>query len=268
MNVAFAESNGQPITRKIRITPSMAANLAAKNNNNRNMIRSVVKRYADDMVNGRWLFTHAGIAFDKAGNLIDGQHRLQAIIESNIAIEMNVTWGLDEKVILAVDRGKARSLADNLKIRGHSINSNKACAVAKRMYLGPKNHKYGLLISDGEMFDFVTKHRDAIEFAMATRAREIAGLGGAIARAFYHVPKEKLIQFSAAMKDDISPDKQFPGCRTARTLDRALLLLGRQGGNSGTEMYHKCQNAIRLFMNGQDVVNMRACDEDLYPLPE
>lgn len=43
---------------------------------------NVVKKYASDMAEGRWVDTHEPIAMSVDGNLIDGQHRLAAVIES------------------------------------------------------------------------------------------------------------------------------------------------------------------------------------------
>ena len=41
---------------------------------------------ARDMKAGHWRLTHQGIAFDPAGVLIDGQHRLWAIVESDTTL--------------------------------------------------------------------------------------------------------------------------------------------------------------------------------------
>ena len=49
---------------------------------NRNRKPNVVAKYASDMAGGRWVDTHEPIAMSVDGNLIDGQHRLAAVIES------------------------------------------------------------------------------------------------------------------------------------------------------------------------------------------
>lgn len=63
---------------------------------------------------GRFKVTHQGIAFDKAGRLIDGQHRLTACVEADAAIEIQVTFNLDGSLFDSFDRGKNRTIADDL----------------------------------------------------------------------------------------------------------------------------------------------------------
>lgn len=46
----------------------------------------VVKGFAEAMSRGEWMVTHQGIAFSSAGVLVDGQHRLAAVIEAEHAI--------------------------------------------------------------------------------------------------------------------------------------------------------------------------------------
>jgi hypothetical protein len=83
-----------------------------------------VDAYARDMLNGVWVPTHQGLAFNDRDELIDGQHRLQAIVKSGCTVRMMVTFGLasviDGKEMTtmdAVDRGRTRSVADQLKIQ-------------------------------------------------------------------------------------------------------------------------------------------------------
>lgn len=58
---------------------------------------SVVDKYAADMKKGNWKTTHQGIAIDTEGNVIDGQHRLLAIIKANLAVSFMVTYGVEKE---------------------------------------------------------------------------------------------------------------------------------------------------------------------------
>lgn len=73
-----------------------------------------VQKLAADMKAKRWHFTHQGIAFDEAGHLIDGQHRLMAIIESGCAVEMTVTFNVPKTAFKYMDRHQRRNVADDL----------------------------------------------------------------------------------------------------------------------------------------------------------
>ena len=63
------------------ITPELAEQYLTKNTNNyRSMSNSVVNAYATDMKTGNWKFNGDSIKFNKSGILVDGQHRLAAIM--------------------------------------------------------------------------------------------------------------------------------------------------------------------------------------------
>jgi hypothetical protein len=66
------------------VTPKKAAEYLARNTANRPLAKRTVREFAQAMRRGEWLVTHQGIAFDTTGALVDGQHRLAAIIEADI----------------------------------------------------------------------------------------------------------------------------------------------------------------------------------------
>lgn len=99
-----------------KITPATALRYLEQPAQNRTLSDRVVTAYAEAMKRGDWKATHQGIAFNKEGCLIDGQHRLWAIVVADIPVEMQVTLGLDSDVMTVIDRGRKRNLADELKI--------------------------------------------------------------------------------------------------------------------------------------------------------
>ena len=68
---------------------------------------------AHDMANDDFQFTHQGIAFDVEGNLVDGRHRLKAIMKSGKPQFMMVTRGLPKKAAAVLDTGARRTKADS-----------------------------------------------------------------------------------------------------------------------------------------------------------
>lgn len=68
------------------VSPERARTLLGRNEGNRQRRPSTVSHYADQMRRGEWQETHQPLAFDEDGNLIDGQHRLAAVIESNVGL--------------------------------------------------------------------------------------------------------------------------------------------------------------------------------------
>jgi hypothetical protein len=96
------------------ITPRIASSYLEFNNNNRPLRKAHIRSLAFDMMNGDWQVTHQGIAFDTTGRLIDGQHRLHAIIEAGVPIQMLVTRGCSASSFSILDRGANRSPSDIL----------------------------------------------------------------------------------------------------------------------------------------------------------
>lgn len=99
-------------TERILVTPDLARRWLGQNTAaNRNLSQRTVEAYAADMSAGRWKLTHQGLAFNNTGELVDGQHRLQAIVMSGKTIEMMVTTGLDVEYNSPIDQGFNRSIS-------------------------------------------------------------------------------------------------------------------------------------------------------------
>lgn len=100
------------------ISPGEAAELLTENRSNRPLSKSVVNGFAEAMRRGEWKLTHQGIAFDENGNLVDGQHRLTAIVESGVPVETLVFREVGSDTFDVLDAGRKRNAADALSIAG------------------------------------------------------------------------------------------------------------------------------------------------------
>ena len=100
------------------ITPDMAKELIARNRNNRPISEKHVTFLADQMRRGQWMMTHQGIALSKFNDILDGQHRLLAVIKSNCSINTLLSVGSDPATFPTMDTGKTRSAGDTFYIQG------------------------------------------------------------------------------------------------------------------------------------------------------
>lgn len=99
------------------VTPGMAAAwLLKRDSNQRALSQATVDSYVRDMQDGAWSLTHQGIAFNREGLLIDGQHRLAAIVASGVPVSMLVTFGVDGDFSAPIDQGRGRSVNDITKL--------------------------------------------------------------------------------------------------------------------------------------------------------
>jgi hypothetical protein len=105
------------------INPILARKYLEKNVTNRSLRESTISQYARYMSQGDWHLSHQGIAFDVHGNLIDGQHRLNAIIQSNTTIQFHVFRGLSEESFKIIDNGLRRTMADRTKLSNEAART-------------------------------------------------------------------------------------------------------------------------------------------------
>jgi hypothetical protein len=95
----------------VSVTPDMAKEWLAENDSgNRSVSLADVFRLSADMSSGQYELTHQGIAFNKSGVLIDGQHRLRAVVKSGCTVRMVICRDVDASVHAAIDLGRKRSL--------------------------------------------------------------------------------------------------------------------------------------------------------------
>lgn len=117
-----------------QVTPQLAAEWLKRNTHNRKLKQSTLQAYERDIRNNAWLLTHQGVAFDEKGRLLDGHHRLHAVVASGQAVQIFVTagWpaGGKQPVMDAVDRGCLRSLADQLHLQ-HGLPARDAVRVVQ-----------------------------------------------------------------------------------------------------------------------------------------
>lgn len=128
--------------RLMMITPAVAkAMLASTTTRNRKLNKEVVKLYADDMRNGRWQENGETIIQDDNGNVIDGQHRLTAVIMSGVTVRMIVATGVASECFKTIDKGRKRTHGDVLGIEGFADSRNLA-ALCAAVYTYERNGKF------------------------------------------------------------------------------------------------------------------------------
>lgn len=106
----------------VDITPEMASEMLHCNTHNRNLRQRVKLAYAADMAAGNWQWNGESIKFAADGALLDGQHRLAAIIEAGATVPMLVVRGLPSRIQDTVDGGAKRKFSDVLMLHGERSN--------------------------------------------------------------------------------------------------------------------------------------------------
>jgi hypothetical protein len=191
------EKNGEDISTSgalrsqwIDITPALAEKWINNNFRNRPLRDDTVKAYARDMINGVWIPTHQGLAFNDEDELIDGQHRLHAIVLSGVTVQTMVTFGLPSQIagkemttMDAVDRGATRSVGDQLVIQHGFKNGSMTasiCSAIASICAGERTRR----LSVGQTLDVFRACEAPITWVIAHRSKEIGVRSTGVMAAF------------------------------------------------------------------------------------
>jgi len=111
---------GGHVERLDELTPEFAAELLAQLHPNQRRLREWhVAILATAMEEGRWRWTADPIKLDVQLRVVDGQHRLAAIVKSGVTLkDVLIAVVEDEHAIRSIDQGLGRSLGDLLSTEG------------------------------------------------------------------------------------------------------------------------------------------------------
>lgn len=119
----------------VDITPDTAAGLLKANVRNRNLTPKVVAAYARAMAKGDWLANGEAVKISDNGEVLDGQHRLAAVVQSGVTLRgVLLVTGLPAETQDTMDSGRKRTTADAFKIAGLS-NGNVLASVTRRAWM-------------------------------------------------------------------------------------------------------------------------------------
>lgn len=102
----------------VRVTPTLAKDWLQTVVKQRPLHKPTVEHYARLIRDGQWVLHGQAIEFSSKGELINGQHRLHAIIATGKAVDCLVVRGTDPKAFDVIDTGRGRSARDILGIAG------------------------------------------------------------------------------------------------------------------------------------------------------
>lgn len=150
------------------INPVLAEEYLLHNAKNRAVSPKTVAAYARDMESGKWHQTGEPIKFDAKGNLLDGQHRLAAVIRSGARVKLSVIRNVLPDARKVMDTGRRRSVADNLFMDFGVKNSTQVASAARiiiRWRDGLLRQSNTLRITDSEIYEFVVENDPPLQTA-------------------------------------------------------------------------------------------------------
>lgn len=119
----------EPSARREFITADRAQELLGTIGRERHRQEAWVRDLARMLEEGRFRETGDTIKVSTEGKVLDGQHRLGAIVRSGIGAWLWVVYGVDPESQDVMDRGRRRTVGDVLYMHGHAQGTLLAAAV-------------------------------------------------------------------------------------------------------------------------------------------
>lgn len=182
-----------PKVREMEITPEIAGRWLDRNTHNRAVSDRHVEQLARDVRAGAWLLTGEAIKWkgdpdDPSSNpeLLDGQHRLYAVLWAESSIRTLVITGLDRQTQDVMDTNMRRSAKNMLELEGFENPGLLSATAAMAMvweqgayqqadYRGPKTPTHT------EIREWIAKHLDQLnEAAEISKGQPIKGMARAV----------------------------------------------------------------------------------------
>lgn len=263
---------GAPYDDCVNVTPDLAAKWLEGNVLNRPLKQAHVDRLAREMKAGRWLLTHQGIAFDVSGCLIDGQHRLWAVVESGVTVPLRVFRNQPAGNLYAVDNGERRTNLDILNLTGAVGDVTAKDLATLRAMLGGISAR-GNATSACEEGEQYRRHQHAVGFAVkhlgvsGRKGLATAQIRAVIARATYTADEQRLIHFCDVLRSGVPADEHDHVILALRD----FLARNQSAGNGESVQrvrYAKTEWALDAYLNGRTSKRLCGSDVELFLLPE
>jgi hypothetical protein len=242
------------------ITPEQAAKWLHPtiNRDNRDVRDSHVAALAQQIMDGNWQVTHQGIAFATSGRLLDGQHRLNAIVRAGVAVPMQVSRGMNEEAFKVTDCGLKRAAYDRIHLVNDQQQNVTICQAISMYLRSIRRQGQAIAVSDIED-EFIAKDKSwmwvGAEFI--GRHHKMRRMPVLAAFAVYHFVKpEKCLAFVEGYLSgsDLASDSPI-----LRLRNQAM---GMEGG--GAELtYWRAQCCMRAHLNGERLLKVNAASVDM-----
>lgn len=241
------------------ITPFVAELMLRGNISNRPVRKQRVDMYADDMLNGRWASNGESIVVTESGKLVNGQHRLLAILKANMAFDFTVSIIPDSEA-KNFDLCRIRNVKDSVKIynvgdgteklKRHVIN---ACIfIVSKKYCGSVRAN----VSETEKIQSLHDNIDVLlEFQVffnpfSSSLTNRSSVAAALLTAYnYGYDKKKLEYFCDILISGMSNRKEDSAIINVR--DALLKYSGKTGSKLNAEIFGRVCYALYAFNLGQ-----------------
>lgn len=246
-----------------RITPKDAERYLQTSERNRTLNRARVLRYARDMKLGRWSAATM-LIIDEDGHMVDGHHRMSAVVEAGVPAEMCVLTGLPKQAVPYIDTGRPRSAGDMLAfVEGlDGVASLRNKSVLARIVLKIRSGNFSTLPGYDDIADFMLSNKETVNEAYSFYS-ELKPLGGSLgtgAAAFIILDKVGLKNaVFQEFREQVASGEMIKSGMPTYALRNALFANGKtgSGGTRQVDDVYFVLKAWRGFVNGEAIQFLR-----------
>lgn len=221
------------------LTPALAQVLIANHmpeGSNRRLRVMKAANIADAIRKGLWdSNTHQGLAFTVDGIVNDGQHRIHAVADAGIAVEVMMTFGQPRQTFHVIDQLiTPRSAVDLIDIEGVQVGTTGVAAAIARILVALDAVRAGTnmgsamrYVQPTDVLDFVAANKEPLHVAVKSGQRVAIALRARVSpsnigAALYLIratarDKNNVEQFADGLASGANLDKTNPilHCREA-----------------------------------------------------
>jgi hypothetical protein len=254
------------VTETVLVTPELAAQMLERRYPNQRLLSAKrVASHARAMLAGRWRLTHQGVAFNGEGFLVDGQHRLSAVVQSGCSVYMMVTHGVDD--VECIDTGmRTRSVSDGRRMRGDdNLAASTAWIATVKALFHIECDDYMSVVGLGEVDELEQQYAAELGCLRPVLGRGVgrkypAHVFAAIALC-YPIAPEAVADFLERITklENLEPDS----AALALVRWRQSPIYNTRGPKQSREVALRALHAVRLHIEGRQVKRLDASETAL-----
>lgn len=271
MNNTARKIQTEPTVDVVMVTPKTAKQWLKNNTRNRRLNNTTVDRFANEMKAGAWRLNGETVKFDNFGTLLDGQHRLHAVIKYGHPIRFHVVYNLpaEDDLFTTIDTGTPRSNASALGLAGVKNASTVASSIAfMKATTGGDNGYINAKVSNSEVLDRYRRNPGKWdEIAKIVNDNALRGFLRKPALGFFlwqamDVDKEAALQFVDMLKTGANLTEKHP----VLTLRNALFAPTHETNNKliRFNQYSKVCRAWNAWRSGKTLGYFKNSDHPMH----
>lgn len=251
-----------PTVEIVTASKPLIDELLAKNTHNRNVKKSHVEYLRQQIREGNWTLTNQGVGVSVSGYIVDGGHRLQAIVQEGYPpVQFILARNLPDRAQKYVDTHARRSMADVLTLFFNQKLSTQTVACLNTIWKAERNFTQNRKPSPDEMISFFEEYgRDIKSVIGVTNATRLCSpVFSAIVFLLHATGDNRVLEFC----DQVIKGELLQSGDPALALRNYLSSAKGGGGAAQKERYYKTLSAAEAFIEGRRLAKLYARQPDV-----